>query len=663
MTRKITRHFRLGRHPWSNADATVNVQRAITEDATLDIRARSPVPLDSTKPSTAKLPEPVVHAILDLLQHVCPEALRAVALVSSSMYHQARYVQHQNVCIDLERPNHALSRLDLISRLGHAAAVQAVRVAGYKPSNQDDVEASTQVLARLAGMMPSMTGLHEFTWHVSRCSLGTYEDVGSTSVPIPSDILATLRRASPPLVRLHTSLYCSALEDSDIKARAFLRSLEGNHNLSTLSVDVVYTNHQVCRSTMHALKRVLLSCPNLSKLPQIHVHYPRVASLEGQAMDPYCGLGFSDVEKPPPLRELGVLDYPWGAPGFTGYPIQDRETLHWANTFDWSRLTRLNHIPDSLADTLAPYLTTLREVALDEPSSIDMGFLDDLASPLEMLSFSSWKRVGNKPWRITKFGATLRQLRVHQNEPCWGHDSHAFITNPDLIHLSTSLPHLEHLALDMERDQETQQWPYAALDTIAAFPSLHTVELWFALGRGPPAPEPTLTVRSARHLGDYLRQRNENIQRVILHSGAPRPYTGRLERQVLGSDFYTPRHTWDQYNSVTFEYQMVYDAVAMNHRRSSVICLDLSSDMNARLRRLAQGAATRQQINPEELDAAEIRLISALDGPLGKVEWDAWFNKQPEVIAYRADMRRAAKEAEYMYRPTLLRILTRLVKK
>ncbi|KAF4467860.1 hypothetical protein FALBO_5260 [Fusarium albosuccineum] len=640
MPRKITRHFRLGRHPSSNAKATAQVPAKERE-----IKARRPVPLDSTRPSTAKLPGHVVHAILGLLQHVHPEALQAVALVSSSMYHQARYAQHQHVRIDLDRPKHALNRLSLISRLGHAVAVQEVRVTGCKTPNQDDVESRTQVLARLAGMMPSMTGLRDFGWNVSGYIPGTYDGSGSTSVPIPSDILAALPRASPYLVRLHTSLCSSALEGSHLEARTFLHDLEGNHNLSTLSVDVIYTNDLMCRDTMRALKRVLLSCPNLSRLPQINVHYPRVAYCDGQPMDPYCGLGFAGDEKPPPLQELGVLDYPWGTPAYTGYPIRARETLHWASTFDWSRLARLNHVPDSLY-TIAPYLTALRELALDEPSSIEMELLDDIASPLEILSFSSWKRVGNEPKRITKFAATLRQLRVHENESSWGYGSHGLITTPDLMHLSTRLPNLEHLALDMERDKETQQWPYAALDATAAFPSLHTVELWFALGDQSLASKPVLTISSAHHLGDYLRERNENIQRVTLHSGAPRPYSGRTSRRPLGSDFYIPGPSWAQCNSVTFEYQMVYDAEAMNLRRSRVICLDLGSGMNARLRHLAQGAVTRRQMNLGELNADEIRLIAALDGPLSKVEWDAWSNKQPEVIAYRADMHREAMETE-----------------
>ncbi|KAM5369043.1 hypothetical protein ACJZ2D_009138 [Fusarium nematophilum] len=673
MPRKLTRHFRLDRRPSSNANAKAkaDAQQATVHDQhdetlrvpakTVEIKARSPVPLDSTKPSVAQLPDDVVHGILDFLQHVRPEAVQAVALVSSSLYEQARYAQHRHVRIDLDRPDHALDRLGLVSRLGHAAAVQAVRVVGCKTPSQDGKDRD-QVLARLASMMPSMTGLQHFDWHVTRPGTASaYDHAGPTSVPIPSDILAVLPRAGPHPVRLQTSLCCNAREDSHVEARTFLRNLEDNQNLSTLSVEVIYMDDQMCLDTMRALKRVLLSCPNLARLPRIDVHYPRGTCFGGDPMDPYCGLGFSGDERPPPLQELGLREYPWGGPGYTGYPIQTRESVHWASTFDWSRLVRLNDVPDFLAIAMAPNLTMLRELALDEPS-YEMELLDEIASPLEMLSFSSWNRVGNEPNRITKFAATLQRLRVHENEPGWRHDQHSFITNPELIHLSTSLPNLQHLALDMERDKETQQWPYATLDAIAAFPSLRTVELWFPLGHESPAPTPLLTVSSARHLGDYLRERNENIQRVTLHSGAPSPFSGRPSN-LLGMDFYVPGPSWAKQNSVSFEYEMVYDGEVADRRRSSVICLDLSSDMNARLCQLAQGA-TRKQTDPRELSEDEIRLIAALEGPLNKAEWNTWFNKQPEVIAYRAETQRMHDEIEAVHNPpSLLSRMVRLVRK
>ncbi|KAL6407527.1 hypothetical protein AUP68_08546 [Ilyonectria robusta] len=663
MPRKMTRHFGLGRRPSSNA---AEAHQAIAHDQhetlhvpanMVEIKARTPVPLDSTKPSIVQLPDHVLLLILDLLQHVRPEALQSVALVSSSLYYQARHAQHQHVRVDLDRPNHALERLSLVSRLVQAAAVQEVRVVGCK-TRSEDAKGRSQVLVRLVSMIPSMTGLRHLYWHVSRPSTASAHDyAGSTSVPIPSNVMAVLPRpgphASPRLVQLHTHICCNALQDSHVETRTFLSNLEDSQNLSTLFVEVIYMNDQMCLDTMRALKRVLLSCPNLARLPQIDVHYPRGTCFGGGPMAPYCGLGFSGDEKPPPLQELGVRDYPWGGPRYEGYPIQAGEAHHWASTFDWSRLVRLNDVSDYLATAMAPNLTMLRELVLEAPASYGLELLDDIASPLKMLSFSNWNRVGNEPKRITKFAATLQRLSVHEDESGWRYDRHGFVTTPDLIHLSTSLPNLQHLALDMERDKEARQWPYAVLDAIAAFPSLRTVELWFPLGDEPPAPTPLLTISSARHLGDYLRERNDMIQRVTLHSGAPGPDSGHPSRHLLGTDLYIPGPSWAEHNSVTFEYEMAYDSEVIDLRRSSITCLDLSFAMNARLYQLAQGGP-RQQTDPGKLNADELCLIVALDGPLNKVEWNTWFNKQPEVLAHRADMQRMHDEIEAVHNPPSL---------
>ncbi|RSL49056.1 hypothetical protein CEP54_012622 [Fusarium duplospermum] len=641
MPRKITRYLRLGRCPFSNAKSETKVhQQTLSMPAQeVDIKAHSPVPLDSTKPSVVQLPDHVVHGILNLLWHVRPETLQSVALVSSWLYKQARYVQHQHVLIDLDQEDHALDRLSLISRLGQAAAVQTVRVLGCKLHIQDGKDRD-QILAHLVSMMPSMTGLRHFHWHVSRYSTAPIPaHVGVMSVPIPSDMMAILSHVGPPLIRLHTSLTCNALQDSHVRARTLLRDLEQSQNLSTLSVDITYTNHQVCLSTMSALKRVLLSCPNLTRLPRIDVHYPRVRCFPGVLDDSYCGLGFSHDEKPPSLQELGLLEYPWGGPRSIGYPIETGEVYHWASTFDWSRLVHLNEVPDFLATEMAPNLPMLRELSLNQPASYDMEVLDDLVSPLESLTFSNWNRLGNEPRRIIKFAATLRRLRVHQEEPPGSYDDRGFITDSDLVLLSTNLPNLQHLALDIERDQEARQWPYVALDAIAAFPSLRTVELWFRLGHEPPAPTPLLTVSSSHHLGDYLRGRNENLQRVTLHSGAPGPFSGNPSTALVGTDFYIPGPSWAKHNSVTFEYEMVYDSDITERRKRRVTCLDLSSSMNARLEQLSQGA-TRQQMDPDEINADDIRLIATLDGPLHKGEWANWHKRQPEVIAYRAESKR-----------------------
>ncbi|KAF7557007.1 hypothetical protein G7Z17_g1006 [Cylindrodendrum hubeiense] len=584
----------------------------------VSIAPREPVPLDLARPSVAQLPDLVVRRILSFIYSLHPDDIRTVASLNTYLYQQARYVQHSHVHVNLDNCKHVLDRLYLIKRLNQLPGVRILQVSGreYNEGQQE----SNEILVHLAAMLPAMTGLRHLDWDVGWTGPGYGK--GTTSVPVPAPILAAL----PTELRLHTSVFCTSTRESHFQARAFLHRLVGNESLCTLSVRITFIEEQDCLETMVALKKVLLSCPNLTKLPQIDVWYPR-GGCEGYgpsiAGGVYCGLGLSDGERPPALEELGMRDYPWGIPGASQcqrYTGEGYEWDCWAEKFDWSRLVRLNDVAPPLASAIAPKLTHLRELVLENFSWIEADFIGEINSPLELISLTGWNRVNSKPDLINQFGTTLRQLRIHEPERGWKSKTHSSVTAPDLVHLSKSLPHLEHLALDIARYEYPQEWPYEVLDAIAAFPHLRTVELWFPLGTAPPAPTPLLTASSARHLFRHLREQNKSIQRVTLHSGAPLPRVSN----VLGACF-DLEPSWAMHNSVSFVCEMVYNGEGTQGEGGwlSVSCPEWSTDMNTKLCRLAN-QADRELADYKKLDADVLRLKVALDGPVDATEWEAW---------------------------------------
>ncbi|KAH6886290.1 hypothetical protein B0T10DRAFT_607986 [Thelonectria olida] len=590
----------------------------------ITITARAPVPLD---PAKAQLPDLVVRRILTFLHEMSPEELCKIASLSSSLYIPARYTQHAHVHIDLDKSRHVLDRLQLITRLGQLAAIRTLEVKGYAFDHGDNK--SSEILARLDTMVRAMTGLRRLDWHVSWTEVlwtGELDSRRRTSVPIPMPILAAL----PAELCLYTSVTCHNTTESHAQAREFLRRLAGNQSLRVLSIKAVFIEEQVCLELMRPLKKVLLSCPNLTRIPNMNIWYLN-EGCEGYGPPGsnglYCGLGLTDSDKPLALEELGIEHYPWGVPAWRGYPAKGYpfEWNFWAEELDWSRLVRLHDAGHPLFQSLlAPKLTALKELLLEDFSWLEADFIQDITAPLELLSLSTWNRVNSKPDLIDRFGTTLRHLKMHQPEHSWNRADHTFVTTPDVVHLSKSLPHLEHLALDIRRDEDRQEWPYEMLDAISAFPRLATVELWFPLGRERPAPTPLLTAASARHLFRYMRERNENIKKVMLHSGAPVPSIGWT---WMGA--YNDEPTWAMHSTISLVCNMVYNGEGPEEEGGgwiSVSCPDMTADMNRQLHRMSQ-QTDRELPDPVKLNRAELRLRVALDGPLDEAGWRAWENK------------------------------------
>jgi hypothetical protein len=571
------------------------------EHVPVRITAREPVLLDPGRPSLAHLPNDVVLRILSFI-----DDLHTIASLSSAFYEKARYVQHHTVHIDLNQRSKARGHLEILSR----NLLPAVRVLEVSGKTQDEGD---EILTRLLNILPGMTGLRDLHWH-----------------SIPLSILDHV----PTRVRLHTSVTCKDTGDEleehlqHEQARALLAQLADNQNLFSLSVRLPFLHLHECRSTMHALKRVLLSCPRLVRIPMLNVGYacfPPHGVVDGPPLGaPYCGLGLSGGERPQALEEFSVERYPWGREPFgvnnsvytTGYPEQGTEMHYWAETFDWSRLQRLNDIRSDLAMEIAPRLMCLKEVVITDRWHCPWdktAFLEEIPTALERISIQSWGDVGNKPGPITRHGAALRRLEMHLVGRPWAADR--LVTDTGLAALCNGLPHLEELAIDIARDKSAD-WPYSSLDIIARFPCLRTVQLWFQLDR--PAPLiPHLTVSAAHQLFGYLRKRNRNIQRLVLCSGTPALFT------------FFGEPTWTGQNSI----RLVCEVSYYDSNAASVTCPDLNTEMNKELNRLAKG--DREAGKGMFEGATGLLLRVALDGPLTMDEWEAW-RKLESVRLWRA---------------------------
>jgi hypothetical protein len=593
------------------------------EPVIINIQTRQPIAADPARPSIAQLPDPIVRNVLLCVKEARPELLPLIASLSSSLYEQARYVQHHEVHIDLNNRKHVLDRLHLIQRLDQLVAIRVLRVDGECHPNDDDTMG--EILDHLASIVPAMTGLRDVHWHAhhARPLLPTFSVKSldlHAPIPIPSSILAALSVGC----RVHTSLNCHAINEGHAQTRTFLQGLEGNQNLQTLSIRVLYTGETMGAETMRGLTKVLLSCPNLTRIPKIHVWFPQGGCYSygptfGEG--PYTGFYFPDGEMLKPLEELGIGMYPWGREGARwqlGYRLKGLEQDYWVKNLDWSQLTRLNGCLEPEMSQAFPMLTNLREIDLTDYWNYKLAqeFLRAITSPLEQMILPSWESIGSKPEPISQFGGTLRELKI-------GGGGASAMTALDLAQLSMDLTRLEHLAIHLEWNRDKEDWPFGHLKAIAALPRLRSAELWFRLICGRP---PHLTYSVAHRLFCYLNDHNSGLQRLTLHSGVPTP--NRIDPFSSDVDV-TP--SWSMRNSVTFECEMAYDYDPHTEDgqrcKASIWCKELSVEMNAKLRQLEQ-ETNRKQPNVITLDPAGVLLRAALDGPLDSAEWRAWRSEQ-----------------------------------
>lgn len=248
--------------------------------------------------------------------------------------------------VNIVKDRHLGARLDLIRRRNLFPAVRELRVEHRLLEVLD--EDSSKILSRLREMIPCRTGLRDLYWDMSR---------HGASEGIPKSLLDQL----PPRLRLHTSFFhwCHTPEHGSAQFRRALACLVGNPSLYSLSMDISVEKGEECARTTSVLKDVLLSCPDLRRIPELRTRWCHhgCESYPLGVMASYAGMGFAGGERPAAAwEELGLGEYMWpsvgmgmagnwvlGGLGSRGYPVHaGPEETYWAEMFDWSRLERLN---------------------------------------------------------------------------------------------------------------------------------------------------------------------------------------------------------------------------------------------------------------------------------------------------------------------------------
>lgn len=592
--------------------------------------SRKPVPLDPARPSLAGFPN---HLVALILEHLAEDDLIRVSTMCLSFYEQARYVQHRVVRINLDHAHreHVKKRLDLMARRGLLPAVRVLEVTGALRFRVDEEE-TKEIREQLGLLVPGMSGLRDLHWRLLD---------SRTTAAFPPPMLDSL----PARSRLHVSFFCGALDGAALAARDFLLRLKGNQNLQTVTYEVLYFEApQTIPKTMRALKEVLLSCPNLTRL-------------FAQSADPSCtelsrsrsfmGLNLADGEIPAPFEEIGLGAYDWGFAVFGRQNSQHPEHLHWAENLDWSRLTTLRDADETAAQYLVPKMTNLKrlELGFHQPNSPDV--LGHVCSRLEALSLTGylWARSIETPAHplnvaAAKFGTSLRELRVHDPSAQF---SQVYEGPSDLLELGRRLPRLETLELDVDIDRGgvggggDDDPPWAAyLDAVAGgFSGLRTLELWTVQsGRSTSSP---VAAGSARRMFARLREKNRHIQRLILHSGVNHCFTN-LECTVAYDRRVTGHDDGDDNN---------------NTRYIRVASPDLGSERNLRLDELVQMAKSDRPAwdgDVTKLDEKSMLFRAALEGPQVRRDWEKWRANLPPWKQPHGSARRTLRNARYMAR-------------
>ncbi len=338
----------------------------------LAIKPRNIRPENPTQPSLASLNFEILVLVVHHLHSLDPQSINSLALVCSDLYCKARYVQHSQTCIDISKPN-AADRLQRIVRTNHLPAIRSLYVTGGPVERWDDTQSNPprrklelETWARLADTVPLMAGLRHLHW---------------TGAAVPDSVLDHLDKH--PQIRLHLSI---AVDIRSGAQYARLKQLPARvRNLSSACIKLRYTLAELCRPVTKALKELLLSSPQLTKL-SLDIDYFREGCVDYGPEDLYYGLGLMEGERLPPLHELVVMAFPMGrlpmGPGTMinslDYPgPAETETEHWAEDMDWSQLRRFALYAGSyaasldLAGHLAPHLgSALEEVEFVFPDGI-----------------------------------------------------------------------------------------------------------------------------------------------------------------------------------------------------------------------------------------------------------------------------------------------------
>ena len=512
---------------------------------------------NQASPSLLNLGTDILVIITDLLP---VRDAKSMSMVNWTLHKIARYSSHRSLKLDLTEGGFAATEALLIMMENEQLlpAVRSLEIVDVgetfirRPKKQKPWSllsipravagswASTSPgdrVARLCEFIPCMTGLRHVKWH---------------GISIPRTAIETLEQC--PDVKLSAGLSLSYRPTDNI-ADNVLYGLQGSHNLHALEVELCYTDAEECLTVTRPLKDILLSCPNLRVL-ELNIGMPKDGCVVYGTPPEYCGIGFTNGQRPPALKELNLVEYPFGFKNkvslvesepllsfFTrsqGYPEEGSEEDYWVEKFDWSRLERFQSPDVAFALKLMPKLESLKEINFHESWDAEktVEFFLQVPALLEDISAQKFEQVTVEG--VLRHGSTLRRLTLHQTEHTeWRENA---IGDIFLHEIREGCPYIEKLELDVARADD---WPYHTLDILASFPRLDELDVWFELGtteRDDPV-KPFVTFSEAAMLFTYLHDRNPRLRNLTVHSGSP---------AGIGHGHPTPQAFWPHYNSTAF---------------------------------------------------------------------------------------------------------------
>lgn len=502
----------------------------------------NPAPQETSRPSLTSLPAELWAVISDSVASAHPESARPLGMVNRAFHDHIAASLVREVKLDLDRhtPSCILAHCEHWKAFGLLTAVCELDIVSGIGTNTDPADQRHCAIAQLVvDYLPLMSGLRRFVYHGDR---------------IPEAVMLALQDA--PRISLHAVLALGtgldAFDPSPGPAHRRLDTLRGAECLQSLSVTLLYHRPVACRALMSRLKGIILTCHRLRTLA-LDVKVP--SSFQGVGgVQPYHGLGFTEIEQLPALQNLTLMQYPFcravsrldgPAAYYTeSYPNQMIELNHWAEMDCWWNMKSLTTIHVDLLRRLSPKLTALRKVhILRETSDIRLSdgdmeaareFILHVPASLEFLRIPKLA-YASLPG-LQRHGSTLRELHVHQSDihrPKWSNEC---MPVDALLEMRVACAGITELSVDLERNGK---WPYDALDVLASFPCLQRLELWFELRserRGSDTAsqlnyvKPRLDQNAAGHITDYIAARRKELQvdglMLALHCGGATPPTG-----------------------------------------------------------------------------------------------------------------------------------------
>ncbi|CAI6094224.1 unnamed protein product [Clonostachys chloroleuca] len=582
-----------------NGSSSAPLESQAEDDTYHLIEPRLPQKRDEKNPSLNSLGMELILMIFNIIHRESPASLKSLALVSSHYHHAARYCQNQKVRLDIsgEKKDVLQRRLTYIEQGGFLPAIRRIKVRGVE-DDLGNIEAVAQLLHKA-------TGLRDLDWK--------NKGAPDSSVGVPEQVLTAIQ--SRNTVRLHTDAVLNYYRlPTTVPPPPYTAPLaRGSENLHSLRMCFTYVSVERCLEMVQRVRDILLSSPNIRKLT-VDYGRPDGGCVRYGPLKEYTGFGFVDGQRPSALEELKLGKYIFGSiptpdlgdnffpPTNVGYPGKGEEEDYWAETFDWSRLRKLDTEQHTFALRVAPKLSALEEASLGVVSDpkIIREFYDTVPNSLSAIEIHQFDALGVDG--IIRHASKLRTLGIHQRQSRdWSEHT---IDAPSLLEIQKACPLIEALDLDIKREGD---WPYEILDILAGFRNLRRLTLWFELGWVGHEPfdvvQPVVNYSAVDTLFTYVNSKRPSnskpLKEMKVYCGCLRPIRGYPSQEGL----------WPRKNTSSYLCQLSERDDQAPDGVFHITCPMLTDDENI----LLQKMRTENVEVPKEQSRA---LTVALNGPI-----------------------------------------------